>query len=114
MANRVIPTDPFLKELAKLRKKYPSLDQDVVNLANKLTSNAELGESLGTNLFKIRMSIKSKGKGKRGGARVITYLINQQNEVYLISIYDKSEIDSVSKEVLKSIADQILRDRPKK
>jgi hypothetical protein len=42
------------------------------------------------------MSITSKGKGKSGGARVITYVQIIKETVYLLSIYDKSEIENLT------------------
>ena len=56
------------------------------------------------------MSIKSKGKGKSGGARVITYNITiaEDNiDITLLTIYDKSEKTTITdkeiKDLLKSI-----------
>jgi len=40
-----------------------------------LENNPRLGTAIGKNCYKIRLSIRSKGKGKSGGARVITHLI---------------------------------------
>ena len=48
---------------------------------------------------KIRMSIHSKGKGKSGGARVITFSVVvaiEETEINLLYIYDKSERESIS------------------
>jgi hypothetical protein len=109
MAYKVIPTSPFLKEFNKLKKRHHSLKEDVLALADSLAENPELGKPLGHNLYKIRLSIKSKGKGKSGGARVITYLINAAQEVYLVSIYDKTDMDSVSTTQLKKIVDKVFR-----
>ncbi|HEY0297905.1 MAG TPA: hypothetical protein VGB84_01675 [Arachidicoccus sp.] len=67
----------------------------------------ELGTHLGNDTFKIRISIKSKGKGKSGGARVITYVITEDLEIYLLTIYDKSEADSVDDKLLKNIIDTL-------
>ena len=57
------------------------------------------------------MTIASKGKGKSGGARVITYNIQQRGEdevlITLMTIYDKSEIDNVSDAYLRSLVQQI-------
>jgi hypothetical protein len=47
------------------------------------------------------MSIKSKGTGKRAGARVITYFYIQTESVYLLSIYDKSEKQDLAPNELK-------------
>ena len=101
----------FKKETNRLIKKYPSLVEDLSILQDTLLKNPKLGIPLGLNCFKIRL--KSKRKGKSGGARIISFvestivskIISKQNEitVYLISIYDKSEIDTISNEELKKL-----------
>ena len=57
------------------------------------------------------MAIVSKGKGKSGGARVITYNLQQVNEeevlITLMSIYDKSDIENVSDAYIRSLVQQI-------
>jgi hypothetical protein len=62
-----------------------------------------LGISLGNNCYKIRLSISSKGKGKSGGARIITYVIFNNYEVYLIAIFDKSEKENLSESEIKEL-----------
>jgi hypothetical protein len=58
---------------------------------------------MGNNTYKIRLSVKSKGKGKSGGARVISYLVTENKEVYLLLIYDKSEFENVDDKILQKI-----------
>jgi hypothetical protein len=80
-------------------KKYRSLKDDLALFEKELKENPEMGDYLGNNIRKIRMAIKSKNKGKRGGARIITchVLIDMMNtEIYLLTIYDKSEQESLS------------------
>ena len=60
-----------------------------------------MGTALGNNIYKIRMSITSKGKGKSGGARVITCVRIIAGIVFLVSIYDKSEQANISDKELK-------------
>ncbi len=61
------------------------------------------GESLGQHTYKNRMAIASKGKGKSGGARVLTLtvLVSDDADVTLLTIYDKGEIENVSDEYIK-------------
>lgn len=66
-----------------------------------------MGTALGHEAYKIRVSIKSKGKGKSGGARVISYIITPQKEVYLLTIYDKAEFDSINDKILRRIIETI-------
>ncbi len=107
MSFSVIPTDKFKKEAKRLIKKFPSLKTELVNLSDELENNPEIGTPLGNSSFKIRLAIKSKGKGKSGGARVITYLVTQNKEVYLLTIYDKSEFENIDDKTIKSIVESL-------
>jgi len=99
----VIAVPPFASELKRLAKKYPSLKDEYIELVKELKKNPEIGTPLGNNVYKIRLAIASKGKGKSGGARVITYLKTKQGNVYLLSIYDKGEKDTISNQEIKDI-----------
>ena len=88
---KILPTRRFEKELKRLIKKFPSLKKEYSALIDTIVLDPESGTSIGNNCFKIRIAIASKGKGKRGGARVITYVFIQNTTVYLLTIYDKSE-----------------------
>lgn len=103
MTYKVIPVDKFKKEAKRLIKKYPSLKIELSELAESLTIEPTQGTALGNDAYKIRVSIKSKGKGKSGGARIITYVITPQKEVYLLTIYDKAEFDSIDDRTLRRL-----------
>ena len=107
MSYKVIPVDKFRKEAKRLIKKYPSLKTELLALAESLSKTPAQGTSLGNNAYKIRISIKSKGAGKSGGARIITYVITPQKEVYLLTIYDKAEFDSIDDKTLRRIIEII-------
>jgi len=104
----VVVTAFFEKQLKRLTKKYPSLKLEFIQLVTSLKENPEQGTTIGNHCFKIRLAISSKGKGKSGGARVITHIQVVNQKVYLLSIYDKSEQDSISeyeiKEIIKGIS----------
>ncbi len=91
MAYKLETIANFKSEAKRLIKKFPSLRQEIEALGADLISNPLLGTPLPNGFYKIRMSIQSKGKGKRGGARVITHVKIVNETVYLVSIYDKSE-----------------------
>jgi mRNA-degrading endonuclease RelE of RelBE toxin-antitoxin system len=103
MSYSVIPIEKFKKEAKRLIKKYPSLKQELRELNSLLISNPIAGTSLGNNAYKVRISIKSKGTGKSGGARVITYVITENKEIYLLTIYDKGELETIDGNALKKI-----------
>ena len=79
----------------------------------QLIDNPKLGISLGHDTYKIRLSVKSKNKGKSGGLRVISHLeteiigiTHDDGEticVILIAIYNKSETASISDQELKDL-----------
>lgn len=104
----IIFSDEFIRRAKKLFKKYRSLKTDVANLQQSLLENPYQGTVLGENQYKVRLAIKSKGKGKSGGARVIIYLVKENEEIYLLTIYDKEEIDNVSDAYLKQIIKEIF------
>lgn len=103
MSYSVYPTPEFKKLLKKLVKKYPSLKADLQGLVRILQKEPDMGIHLGHGIHKIRLAITSKGKGKSGGARVITYLVTQDQEVYLVYIYDKSQLENITKEQIQDL-----------
>ncbi len=100
--------DNFKKELKPLAKKYPSIKEDLQYLLNNIEKELSLAVDLGKGFKKIRFNVKSKGKGKSGGARIISYeiiLSNEETNVVLASIYDKSDFDSIDIEKLRNALD---------
>lgn len=103
-----IKTTPiFEKQSKKLIKKYKSLKEELVELIESLEENPMQGIPLSNHCFKIRISIKSKGKGKSGGARIITHFLVNDGIIFLLTIYDKSEKDSVTDKELIEILNTI-------
>ena len=102
----------FAKELKTLCKKYKSLKKDFEALKEEIETNPNIGVSLGDELRKIRLNISSKNKGKSGGARVITHEIlveidhQETMSVAFISIYDKSEYDTVDLDIVKKLVEE--------
>jgi len=103
MHYNVITFPRFDREMKQLAKKYASLKGEYEALVEELSNNPEKGIPLGNNFYKIRLAIASKGKGKSGGARIITYFKTEQGDVYLLSIYDKGKKDTMSEKEIKDI-----------
>lgn len=101
MKYEVVLTEPFERKANRLIKKYSSFRGDLNKLTDSLAENPKQGTPLGNNCYKIRIGIKSKGKGKSGGARVITFLKSITEKIYLIDVYDKSEQSTISDKELK-------------
>ena len=72
MTYNIEATPHFRSEAKRLSKKYRSLKEDIGKLAVELATHPRIGTSLGGDVYKVRLQITSKGKGKSGGARVIT------------------------------------------
>jgi len=110
----IVRVSKSFKRLAKpLLKKYSSLKAELAVLENELIENPRLGKPLGQDSYKIRLAVKSKGKGKSGGLRVITHLdieivgiieeIEENVVVTLISIYNKNETSTISDKELREL-----------
>jgi mRNA-degrading endonuclease RelE of RelBE toxin-antitoxin system len=107
MSYNVKTIDVFEKQAKRLIKKYVSLKTELFQLVQELKENPEQGTAIGKNCFKIRIAIASKGKGKSGGARIITNILVAESTVYLLSIYDKSEKENLSANELEELLDDI-------
>jgi len=101
MSYNVLATSFFERELKLLAKKHRSLKNDLATLIKQLEEAPCTGADLGNNCFKIRMAIASKRKGKSGGARIITHIKVENKIVYLLSIFDKSDMENISDESIK-------------
>ena len=94
---------PCRRLKGSLAKKFPSLKTEFAELVGKLEDNPEMGTPLSNNCFKIRLSIASKGRGKSGGARVVTHFFIQKDTVFLLAIYDKNEQSDISDKELREL-----------
>jgi mRNA-degrading endonuclease RelE of RelBE toxin-antitoxin system len=112
----VIPTPQFKREAKPLLKKYLSLSGELRELEQQLKENAHIGDKITENTYKIRVAVKSKGKGKSGGLRVISYIIfkivadEEIENVYLLAIYDKSEFENISDKLIIERIETVLEE----
>ena len=111
MKNSVYTTPEFDKQFKKFKKKFRSLEKEMSDLIELLEKEPEQGTKIGDNLFKIRLACKSKGTGKSGGFRVITFNVEVEvndNETYLITLYDKSERENIPKNKLHELIKKLF------
>lgn len=101
-------TDNFLKEAKQLSKKFKLLKQDLKEIIQDITINKDFGTDLGSNLYKKRLKNSSIPTGKSGGFRVIIYY-QVENSIVLISIYSKTQKDSISDEEIEDIIKNYLK-----
>jgi len=104
---KIFTLSSFDKELKRLCKKYPSLKYEFNEFVKNLVDNPQQGTSLGLGCFKIRIGIKSKNAGKSRGGRIITFVEITDEEIYLLTIYDKSESSSISDAELRKLIEQV-------
>ena len=101
----------FAKDVKRLAKKYTSLVSDLKSLLSEIQNDPDLGVDLGHGVRKVRLSISSKGKGKRGGARILSYKRIVVNDNYikivLLTMYDKNEIENVSDDYIRYLINNI-------
>ena len=106
MRLEIIRSDYFTSEIKKLQKRYRNMLEDYENFLNGLKANPLQGVEIAPHVRKIRMAITDKGRGKSGGARVITFnaLVSEKDgKIYLLLIYDKADASNVKMNVVKEI-----------
>lgn len=114
---RIIAIDYFKRNARKLLKKYSSLKTELATLEKLLLEQPHTGTLITENTYKIRLAVKSKGKGKSGGLRVITHIVEvtiqvkgiseQDITIFLVAIYDKSKMANFPKHILRSYIEEI-------
>lgn len=111
-------TESFKKAARPLIRKYRSFLDDLLEMELELLKKPETGKSLGNSVYKIRLAIKSKNKGKSGGARVISYLERIESKdkhglkeitVNLLTVYDKADQETIKDAELKELIQNIKK-----
>lgn len=95
MKYNVLALDEFKKNTKKLSKRYKRIKVDVLKLIEQLENDPHIGIQLFNNCYKIRVPNSSIPTGKSGGFRVITYFIDETSNVYLLTIYSKSDQNNI-------------------
>ena len=103
MSCKILVVPEFSVKLKKLAKKHKRIKDDLKNLTTQLGNDPKSGIALQNNCYKIRVANSSIPTGKSGGFRVIYYFLNENNHIYLLSIYSKTQAASISESELLSI-----------
>jgi hypothetical protein len=103
MSYNIIPIPIFERQAKRLKKKFPSLKEELIAFGKNLINDPTQGDFIGNGCYKVRLAIESKGKGKSGGARVITHVHVDEENIFLLTIYDKSEKENISAKELKEL-----------
>jgi len=110
MSFKIYTIPRFEKDVKRLQKRFPNIKSDLLKFINELSLNPKLGINLGENIFKVRIPNSSIPTDKSGGFRVITYY--KQNDIlYLVTIYSKTEQDTILTKKLKEIIQKEISDK---
>ena len=99
---RLIPTSRF-KQDVKLyirKKKYLKIREDIKSVTDKLEHGLLVGDELqdivaNGRTFKVRIANSSAKVGKSNGFRLIYYVVTEEGDIYLLTIYSKKDDDKV-------------------
>lgn len=101
----VIPTSRFIEDIEyyKKKKRYRKIDDDVTEIVNELTIGNLIGDAIadlhlpeGENSYKVRAANSDLKVGKSNGYRIIYYVIKNDFEIYLLTIYSKKDQEDIS------------------
>ena len=76
-------------------------------MSELLRANPRSGTDLGTGLYKIRLKSTDMARGKRGGFRIIYYLLTQDKKIYLLTIFSKTEVENIDLNKLHEILEDV-------
>ena len=99
-------TDTFAREIKKLAKKYRRIKKDFLPLLEKLEAGQFLGDAISgfeNKVYKMRVPSSDQKKGKSGGFRLIYYIISDENEIILLTIYAKNKQNDIKDNDLRNI-----------
>jgi mRNA-degrading endonuclease RelE of RelBE toxin-antitoxin system len=87
-------------------------DEGYRSLQTKLGQNPEMGDLMpGTGGFrKLRWADARRGKGRRGGLRVIYYHFKSDEQIWLMTVYDKNEAADLSAREKKLLKDTVNKE----
>jgi mRNA-degrading endonuclease RelE of RelBE toxin-antitoxin system len=98
MSLTIVSLASFGKDVKRLYKKYRHIAEDLKELRKILENDPRSGIELGSHCYKIRLANTSIPTGKSGGFRVIYYYLDEDNHLYLMAIYSKSELGTINEE----------------
>ena len=104
LSNIVIKdTETFNKSVKHLKKRFKNIENDCNNFINSIEYENDLGVHLGKGIYKVRIANSNKNSGKSGGYRLISYLKLIESELFLLYIYDKSDLENLSENEIDSL-----------
>ena len=101
----------FIEATAFTKYVYDYLtDDEFLGLQGFLLKYPELGKIVPGSGGVRKLRWGASGKGKSGGVRVIYYFKKQDDEIWLLTIYSKSEVENIPAHILRQIRKEIEND----
>ena len=110
MRYEIRPTVPFVQQVKRLKKKYRHIDEDLNRLKSVLQDNPRAGEAIPGfegRIFKVRMASSDMKRGKRGGFRIVYYLVTKKGLIYLLAIYAKARREDIRPNEIQRILNEL-------
>ena len=98
----------FERRFKRFSKKFPSLESDLKQFLHSIENSKSV--DLGGGIYKYRLAVRSKNKGKSGGFRVITLEVivsSQSKNITMLTMYDKTDQSTISKTEINNILQDI-------
>ena len=99
--------DLFDKQFKKLSKKYNLIKNDLISFMDDFEDIHKQSISIKNNLHKVRIANSNKNKGKSAGYRIY-YYVKVEDNIHLLSIYDKSEFSKIDETILDQYIEEII------
>jgi mRNA-degrading endonuclease RelE of RelBE toxin-antitoxin system len=106
MSLKIISLESFARDVKRLHKKYKAIGEDLRILKRQLQENPKVGIFLGRGCYKIRLRNTSVPTGKSGGFRVVYYYLDGENNLYLMTIWSKTEMENIHDEKIIEILEK--------
>ena len=107
-------TETFAKAVKRLQKRFKNIEADCDEFVQSIQTTEHLGTNLGNGIFKVRIANRDKKSGKSAGYRLISYLKLIDNKLYLMYIYDKSDLDTVSEKQIDTLIKKTILEKTNK
>ncbi len=110
MMIKVIAPSSLLRDIKRLKKKYPNVTKDLRQLNEKLGKGEILGDAVAGfshHVYKVRVASSDQKRGKRGGFRVVYYVVMDDEEIYLLTMYAKAQQENIRASEIQFLIDQL-------
>jgi len=97
-----IETSLFTKLVEALLSK-----EEYSNLQQYMLKKPDAGDIVPGSGGVRKLRWKKEGKGKRGGVRIIYYWKKSEDEIWMLTAYEKSKQENIPGHILKKIAEEI-------